>query len=135
LRAVLDVNVIVSALLSSRGAPAAILREWTRGAFELVVSPLLLEELRRTLAYPKLRRSIGAEEAAEVIAWLRASAELVPDPDGPPPTRSSDPADDYLLALAAAERTVVVSGDKHLLALRQSAPIFTAAEFAAMLER
>jgi len=43
LRVVLDVNVLVSGLLDRPGPPAQILRAWYAGAFELVVSPLLLE--------------------------------------------------------------------------------------------
>jgi hypothetical protein len=58
LRAVLDPNVLISALLAPAGTPAAILRAWSAGAFELVASPLLLAELERALAYPNLRASI-----------------------------------------------------------------------------
>jgi len=49
-RAVLDPNVLVSALLSRSGAPAQIVARWLRGEFELVLSELLLAELGRALA-------------------------------------------------------------------------------------
>lgn len=58
MRAVLDPNVLVSAVLSPRGAPADVLRAWHDGRFELVVSPHLLDGLERVLAYPKLRPSL-----------------------------------------------------------------------------
>ncbi|MBI2238632.1 MAG: PIN domain-containing protein [Actinobacteria bacterium] len=103
MRAVLDPNVIISALLSPDGSPARALREWQHGGFELVVSPLLLAELERALAYPKLRRRIPPEEAGAVVEWLARAATVVPDPDGPPPLRSPDPGDGYLIALAAAQ--------------------------------
>jgi putative PIN family toxin of toxin-antitoxin system len=128
-RAILDPNVIISALLSRGGTPARVLRAWLEGRFDLIVSPLLLEELERALAYPKLAERISGEESAALIDWLRREAILVDDPAEPPTTRSEDPGDDYLLALAEAERAVLVSGDRHLLALTEELPVLTVREF------
>lgn len=129
MRAVVDPNVIIAALLSPLGAPAQLLRAWLQGQFELVVSPRLLAELQRALTYPKLRRWIAPGEADRIVEWLGNSATSVKDPSGPPPIRSSDPGDDYLIALAATEEAVLVSGDKHLLRLAGDLPIFTPARF------
>ena len=63
-RAVVDVNVLISATLSARGPSAEILRNNRDGAFELVVSELLIAELTRALAYPKLRKRIPARAHA-----------------------------------------------------------------------
>ena len=134
MRAVLDANVLISAALSPRGTPARLLLAWQAGAFELVVSPLLLAELRRALAYPKLARVVPPADADAFAAWLGRAAELAADPAGPPPVRSDDPADDYLIALAAAERAVLVSGDGHLTILAGRVPVRTPAEFLAELE-
>jgi uncharacterized protein len=131
---VLDPNVIISALLSTDGAPAAVLRAWIQGAFELVLSPHLLEELGRALGYPKLRKRITEQEADRVIGWLAGAAILVADPSGPPSDRSPDPGDDYLIALAEAERSVLVSGDQHLLGLSDEIPIFSPAGYLRLLE-
>ena len=49
LAAVLDTNVLVSALLEPRGLPARLLDQATAGSFELVVSDYLLDELREVL--------------------------------------------------------------------------------------
>lgn len=134
MRAVLDANVLISAILSRRGAPAALLLAWQEGAFELIVSPLLLAELRRALAYPKLARLIAAADADAYLGWLSRGARVVADPPGPPPVRSSDPADDYLITLAAAERAVLVSGDGALTSLADLIPVRTPAGFLAELE-
>ena len=99
------------------------------GAFELIVSPLLLAELGRALAYSKLRKRIRAEEAARVVDWLRRSATSVDDPDAAPPIRSPDPGDDYLLALAAGARAALVTGDGDLLSLATDLPIYPPATF------
>ena len=70
MRAVLDVNVLVSAILSPTGAPARLLLAWRTGAFELIVSPALLAELNRALEYPKLRRLVPAADADAYVDWL-----------------------------------------------------------------
>ena len=128
MRAVLDPNILIAALLSPTGAPAQLVGRWLGGEFELVVSEALLAELERTLAYPKLRRRVTADETAELVGLLRDGAILTSDPPHPP-HRSSDPGDDYLLALAERERAVLVSGDQHLLALSDQLPIQTARAF------
>jgi putative PIN family toxin of toxin-antitoxin system len=127
LRAVFDPNVIISALLSPRGAPGNALRAWRDGAFELIVSPALLAELERVLAYPKLRARIDERAGAELLDWLSRSATHASD--GPSSLRSKDRDDDYLLALAASQSALLVSGDKHLLALSDEAPIYRPADF------
>ena len=129
MRAVLDVNVLISALISPAGAPARLVSQWLEGAFELVVSPALVAEAQRTLALPKLRARIERADAERFIELLTDRADSVSDPEDPPAIRSSDPGDDYLLALAASEQVALVSGDEHLLALRDRAPIFSPREF------
>jgi putative PIN family toxin of toxin-antitoxin system len=128
-RAVLDPNVIISALLSPACAPARALLAWLRGAFELVVSALLLVELERALGYPKLRKRIDPQEARQVVELLSRSARVAADPTEPAPVRSRDPADDYLIALASSERALIVSGDEHLLELAEDIPVLSPAGF------
>ena len=135
MRAVLDPNVLISALLSRDGTPAQLLRAWIDGAFELLLSPLLLAELERALAYPKLRKRISAEEAEAFIEWLERSATVVDDPATTPPVRSTDPGDDYLLALAAHEQAALVSGDHHLLSLATTLPVHSPAAFLQTITR
>jgi putative PIN family toxin of toxin-antitoxin system len=126
-RAVLDPNILISALFSPRGAPAEIFACWLHGEFDLVVSPALLGELERALAHPKLQAHVDEDDAAAFVLLLRRAAVLAPEP----PLgshRSADPGDDYLLALAEAERAVLVSGDRHLLELTDL-PILAARAF------
>jgi putative PIN family toxin of toxin-antitoxin system len=134
-RAVLDPNVLISALLSRDGVPARVLRAWLDGAFELIVSDRLLAELERDLAYPKLRKRVEPSEAIEFIDLLRRSARLLDDPDDPPSVRSPDPGDDYVIALAETAQALIVSGDRHLLGLAQHCPVLSPADFLAELSR
>ena len=134
MRVVLDVNVHVSALLSRDGAPARILRAWQAAHFELLVSEQLLTELGRTLDYPKLRRRIAADDAVAYVEMLRRTATLCSDQAPDPRYRSEDPADDYLIGLAAAERALLVSGDAHVLALEDRlVPVYAPRAFLDLL--
>lgn len=135
MRAILDPNVLVSALLSPRGSPARVFRAWLDGAFELIVSPALLAELERTLDYPKLRRRISGDDRQGLLELLRHSATIVDDSAQQLVVLASrDPGDDYLLALAADQQAALVSGDKDLLALAGQLPIHSAATFASLIE-
>ncbi|MCP9487985.1 MAG: putative toxin-antitoxin system toxin component, PIN family [Gaiellaceae bacterium MAG52_C11] len=133
MRAVCDPNVLISAALSPSGTPAQLMLRWQSGDFELLVSPLLLAELNRALAYPKLRKRVPPDQARELVSWLERTATLVLDPKRAPAVRSVDPGDDYLIALAQAQRAALVSGDKHLLALVDQLPVFGPAEFLSSL--
>jgi putative PIN family toxin of toxin-antitoxin system len=128
-RAVLDVNVLISAALSAKGQSAEVLRSNRDGAFELIISELLIAELARALRYPKIRKRVPPEKGSGYISWVRDHGILAADPIEPAPLRSPDPDDDYLLALAISRRAFLVTGDQHLLGLRDDLPILTPAEF------
>ena len=133
MRAVVDVNVLNSGVLSAKGSSAEILRASRDGLFELVVSEMLLAELERTLAYPKLRKRIPPEKATAFANWVRDHGTLAEDPASPAPVGSRDPDDDYLLALAIDRRAYLVTGDLDLLVLSNDLPILTPAQFATKL--
>jgi len=132
-RALLDPNVLISALLAG-GSPAKVLRSWPDGAYELVVSPLLLEELERTLTYRKVCEHVRTHEWLALLNLLRRQAQLMDDPTEPPPLRSPDPGDDYLIVLASAAGASLISGANHLLCLGRQFPMYSPAAFLARLE-
>ena len=121
LRVVLDTNVIVSALLSPSGAPGRILERLLGGAFELVMSPHLLDELKRALGYSKVKRylRLTADERETLLAQL----ETIADPVQGDLALSVDVRDRQDLAVLAAavegRAEYVVTGDKDLLVLGQ----------------
>ncbi len=134
-RAVLDPGVLVSALITPGGTPAKLLVEVREGGVELVLSPKLLDELEGVLARPKFRRYVGPDTVRDYLDRLRRDAVAAPDPEEPPPLRSADPDDDYLLALAYQQNAMLVSGDKHLLDLVGGAPILAPGDLLSAVAR
>jgi uncharacterized protein len=128
-RALLDVNVLISGLLARSGAPAHLLGKWLEGEFELVATERLLAELETTLARPKLGLHIDEVEVSEFVQLLRGLAEMVDDPDAASVISSRDPKDDYLIAAAATAHATLVSGDAHLLELEGSIPVLSPRAF------
>ena len=129
-RAVLDTNVLVSALISPGGGSARLLLELRSGAFELIVSPLLLAELRDVLRRDKFRRYVSEAEADAYVELIRSEAIVRADPGLSPDPLSADPDDEYLIDLARDARAdALVTGDAHLLDLRAIIPAMTPAEF------
>lgn len=130
-RAVLDPGVLVSALITPTGRPAELLLSARAGGFDLVVSPLLLDELESVLQREKFRRYVDLDGVAAYLNLLRRDAQVADDPEIPPPIRCTDPDDDYLIALAHSQSAALVSGDSDLLELADRIPIFSPAEFLA----
>ena len=120
-RAVLDANVTISVLIQPKGASGRILTSLLeRNFFELVVSPTILAEVRRSLLYPKVRRYIKTADE-DLDLWV-ASIELIAQPvEGNLRIHAvaADPDDNkYIEAAVEGLAQFVVTGDKHLLSLK-----------------
>jgi putative PIN family toxin of toxin-antitoxin system len=121
LRAVLDANVYVSAAVRPEGPPGRILERFLRSAaFDLVLSPAVVEEVLRALAYPKVRRFVPGD--IEPGLWFEdivVLADLVAGERAPPGV-CKDPDDDKYLAAALEGRAAfIVTGDRGFLALKE----------------
>jgi hypothetical protein len=118
MRLILDTNVLLSAQLSPRGAPAKLLAAWEHKRFTLVISNELLAEPREVLARPFFRERLRRSDAELFAVTLHDLALCYPKP--PPSGIARDAKDSFLLALAAAsEASFLVTGDKGLLALKR----------------
>ncbi len=118
---VLDTNVIISALLSPTGAPAEIVRRWEAGEFDAAVSPLLLAELEKALAYPQVTRylRLSKEQVSTFLKGYSTVAMLV-EPQMRLEVVSADPGDDRVLECAVeAGAGFIITGDQHLLDLKE----------------
>ncbi len=132
MRIVLDTNVALSALLW-RGTPYRLLQAIRRQEHvQLFASAALLAELGEVLTRPVLAKRLAliGRAAHEVLADYSDAVELVM-PLSIPPIIAADPDDDQVIAAAAtAEADLIISGDRHLLALgtHQGIRIITPAE-------
>jgi len=75
IRAVLDANVLVSALVSPGGIPAQVLRAWRDERFHLVASQAILSEIDQVLRYAKVRKRHGMSDN-EIKEWIDDLAHL-----------------------------------------------------------
>ena len=131
MRLVLDTNIVVAGLLW-QGAPRRLLDHAIDDAVTLYSSQPLLDELLHTLRYPKFAKRLALFDtsAPALTAQYTALITLV-TPASIPATVMHDPDDDAVLACAlAAQADLIVSGDAHLLNLKQfqRMPIVTAAQ-------
>ena len=119
-RAVLDANVFVSGLITPQGFSGRILKSLQiDDAFELVLSKAILEELERTLNYPKVRKhlKLSDPEIRQTLAAIEFIADLVPGV-AISPVKISDKDDiKYLTAAMEGRVAYLVSGDSDLLCL------------------
>lgn len=121
-RIVCDVGVVISGLLSRRGAPAELLDLWREGFFDVVISAQWIAEFDRVVARPKIARYIDDDDAVELRDAFLRQGLLFGDPPGAVGL-TPDPGDDYLVALARVSGAgVLVSGDRHLLGLVEARP-------------
>ena len=121
MRIVLDTNVVLSALLW-RGTPYELLQAMRRHQHvQLFTSAALLTELGEVLARPMFsgRLTLIGRAAHEVLADYIDAVELV-SPRYAPRAVAADVDDDQVIAAAVeAEADFLISGDRHLLALRR----------------
>jgi len=128
-RAVLDTNVVVSALLFS-GKLTRLYALWKKEAFTIAASREIIEEYVRVLAYPKFKlteREIEALINEELLPYIEP-VTVNEDVKGV----CEDPDDEKFLACAVAGKAdFIVSGDAHLLNLKkyEGCAILTAEEF------
>ena len=137
IRAVVDVNVLVSALINPSGTPAQVLDLWREEAFLLVTSDAILGEFQRVALSPKLGPAWGLTRprVAALVAGLRKLAIVTPG-GSPAPRIARDPEDDKVVACAVeGGADYIVTGDADLLAIgsHQGIEITTPAAFVAAL--
>jgi hypothetical protein len=121
LRAVLDANVIISALIQPKGASGRIVTSLLEeSSFVLVASSAILAEVRRSLTYPKVRKYIKVSD--EDVDLSVAALALIAQPvEGILRVKAvaEDPDDNkYIEAALEGRAQFIVTGDSHLKSLK-----------------
>lgn len=86
------------------------------------MSPAILNETRRVLGYPRVKRrlALSQDEQDAFLSALSVLALWVEDVKAEWPIVTEDPGDDiYLQTAVQADAGFVVSGDEHLLTLKE----------------
>ena len=137
MKALLDTNSLISALLVPPGPSGQIVRQWRAGQFELAVSSDTLVELIDVLHRRHILKKypISESDIESYLNYLRSFAEVAPSvlvlnvvPD--------DHKDDHVIAAAVETNCeYIVSGDRHLLDIHeyQGIKIVAPREFLAVL--
>ena len=127
MRVVVDTNIWISGLLW-RGLPWKLLHRARTQQVEICMTPPMLEELGRVLAYSRLQPRISqlglrAEELVAYAMDLATLFEILPTKSNVPLV-AADPDDDMFIHCALiANARYLISGDSHLLDLKQYAQI------------
>ena len=113
LKLVIDTNILISAALSSQGAPARLVR-YALAQHRLVFSQPTFDELRSRIYRPKFDRYISLESRERLLHDFNACAHWVDI--GEPAVYCRDRDDDKFIETAlVAQAPYLVSGDSDLL--------------------
>ncbi len=116
LKFVLDTNVFVSALMSKRGNPALLL-DRVKKSYTLSISKDILSELKDVISREKF--GYTEEEVNTFIDAIISFSEIV-NPEIEIDVIKADPDDNKILECAVTSgASYIVSGDKHLLDLKE----------------
>jgi putative PIN family toxin of toxin-antitoxin system len=132
-RVVFDTNIYILALVIPGGNAEEAYLEAVRGAFDLYTSVALLTETARVLqakfdwAEDKVREAVQTISQMAIVLRPRPTLHILHD----------EPDNRILECAVAAQAEFVVSGDRHLLALKHHADItmLSLADFLTKLRR
>jgi putative PIN family toxin of toxin-antitoxin system len=139
IRAVYDTNIVVSGTLTpGLTPPSQIIDAVVDGRVTLVSSHILIDEYLDVLSRTKFVRRLAAigKTADELVSDYLHLVEII-EVIAIPTAVAGDPDDDHVLACAlSGHAEYIVSGDKHLLQLKQyeDIQICTAREFLNVLD-
>ena len=116
LKFVFDTNVFVSALISKRGNPALLL-DRVKKSYTLFISKDILSELKDVISRDKF--GYTDEEINTFVEAIISFSDIV-NPEIVIEAIKADPDDNKILECAvAAGASYIVSGDNHLLELKE----------------
>lgn len=133
MRIVVDTNTLVSGF-GWGGPPGQVVDRVLSGQATLVTSPVLLAELARVLAYPKLTAIF--DDPAALVGAVAEAADTV-NPAEHVTVLADEPDNRVLEAAAAGRADLIVTGDKAMRELGsfRGIPIVSAAQFVAQLQQ
>ncbi|MCA9948912.1 MAG: putative toxin-antitoxin system toxin component, PIN family [Anaerolineales bacterium] len=137
MRVVLDANIYISALISSKGNPATIIDTWLAGKFDILISQPIVDEVLRVTGYPRLQRKYKKIRAYRIeFVELISKQGIWIEPKETLAVVTQDESDNrYLECAVTGGATYIVTGDDHLLDIfgHQGISVITPAAFVTLL--
>ena len=138
MRIVLDTNIYVSNLISDKGNPARIVRWWLEGEYDVLLSQPIVDEILRVTGYERIQKKYAKvrENRLEFVALISDQAEWI-EPKERLDVIVADESDNrYVECAVAGNAQYIVTGDEHLLDLRdyEGIAILTPAAFVTLQE-
>ena len=113
---VVDTNVAISAL-GWGGHPDELIRKVAKGELLLYISPEIIDEIIEVMNYPKFNFTVQRKQA--LLSILKDKSIMV-EPKRKIQIIEEDPSDNMFLECAVSAKVdYIVSGDKHLLSLKE----------------
>ncbi len=127
---VLDTNIIISAAISKEGIPANIFYALIRSKIINYTTKEIIEEVFRVFGRPSLRDIVYDNRKKFVLRGF-ISKSIIIIPKFNEKVIIEDPSDDKFINCALTSRSNIVSGDSHLLRLKnyKEVKIISAKEF------
>jgi hypothetical protein len=138
MRIVLDTNIYVSNLISDKGNPARIVRWWLEGEYDVLLTQPIVDEILRVTGYERIQKKYAKvrENRLEFVALISDQAEWI-EPKERLDVIAADESDNrYVECAVAGNAQYIVTGDDHLLDLREyeGIAILTPAAFVTLQE-
>src|SRR3990167_3581967 len=128
MKVVIDTNIFVSGIFC-KGSPHQVLLAWRQGRYTLITSVDILSEISKVLNDFEIK--LPKEMINEWIELIIKNSIIV-EPKEKIQAVKEDPKDDmFIEAAVTAKADYVISGDKHLLKLKQfgDTKIISASQF------
>ena len=120
IRAVIDTNVLVSGIISPKGAPRKILDLARKESFKVVTSIAINHEILRVLHrdYIYTKYNITEEIIDDISTFLYEGTALTEDRYAVSKVKKDMEDNKFIACALEGEADYIVSGDKHLLGLK-----------------
>jgi putative PIN family toxin of toxin-antitoxin system len=117
-RVVIDTNVVVSALLFG-GIPGQLIPLWKTGTIKPLASAAVMDEYIRVMTYPKFK--LSEDEIHYLLHFeILPYFDAITVGSSSYPIIDKDPSDDkFILCAVGGRASVIISGDRHLLAQKK----------------
>jgi len=118
MRILLDINVLASAMIT-KGKPKELWLKAVKQEYDLISSRRIVSDFLEVISRKKFQHYVKEKDIVDFLEAFNTTAKLV-DVESKLKVIKQDPDDDVILATAYdGNADYIVSGDKHLLKLKE----------------